>query len=192
MANVPVVQPFTAAQFRALGLETAGYERYANWKEKTQNEKFNAFYGSHPIVLETIWTELQLAEDPTVRIDASTADPEHLLLACRYLWKYPTETDLCATFNMTEKTVRKYCRIWVKRLCDLLATHMPASLEEADEGYVFFLSIDGTHCPIEEPRPFSTANSSYKLGGEPGVNYELGLLIYKYVCFVCAVEALWL
>jgi len=41
------------------------------------------------------------------------------------------------------------------------------------------MSIDGTHCPIEEPRPFSTEWSSHKHGGNAGVNYELGVLLHK-------------
>jgi hypothetical protein len=44
---------------------------------------------------------------------------------------------------------------------------------------IFFLSLDGTHCPINEPRPFSTIWSSHKLGGHAGVNYEVGLSISR-------------
>jgi DDE superfamily endonuclease len=50
-------------------------------------------------------------------------------------------------------------------------------LSDHDDGLIFMLTIDGVHCPIEEPRPFSTANSSHKFGGNPGVNYEVGLQI---------------
>ena len=39
----------------------------------------------------------------------------------------------------------------------------------------FFLSNDGTHCPIQEPRPWSQKWSSHKLGGKAGVAYEIGL-----------------
>ena len=53
------------------------------------------------------------------------------------------------------------------------------TLEEADEGLIFMLSLDGTHCPMWEPRPWSEIWSSHKLGGKPGVNYEIGLLIHK-------------
>lgn len=53
------------------------------------------------------------------------------------------------------------------------------TLESHDEGLVFFMSIDGTHCPIQEPRPFSKEWSSHKFGGKPACNYEVGLLIHK-------------
>lgn len=53
------------------------------------------------------------------------------------------------------------------------------TLEEADDGLNFFMSVDGTHCPIQEPSPFSTEWSSHKRGGKPAVNYELGILLHK-------------
>ena len=52
------------------------------------------------------------------------------------------------------------------------------SIEEAaSQGFIFFLSVDGTTCPIEEPRPWSKDNSAHKLGGKAGVDYEIGLSI---------------
>jgi hypothetical protein len=53
------------------------------------------------------------------------------------------------------------------------------TLDENDAGLKWFLSVDGTHCPITEPRPLSSEWSSHKLGGKAGVNYEIGLLIDK-------------
>ena len=42
----------------------------------------------------------------------------------------------------------------------------------------FTLSLDGTHCPIEEPKPWSQIWSSHKLGKKAGVTYEIGLRIH--------------
>ena len=53
------------------------------------------------------------------------------------------------------------------------------TLEANDDGLLYMLSVDGTHCRIEEPRPFSTEWSSHKYGGKPAVNYELGILLHK-------------
>jgi hypothetical protein len=38
--------------------------------------------------------------------------------------------------------------------------------------------VDGTHCPINEPRPFDTKWSSHKLGKAAGIDYELGIRIH--------------
>ena len=49
--------------------------------------------------------------------------------------------------------------------------------DAARDGYVFVLSVDGVHCPINEPHPWSSKWSSHKLGGHAAVNYELGVFI---------------
>lgn len=41
------------------------------------------------------------------------------------------------------------------------------------------MTVDGTHAPIGEPRPFSTEWSSHKFGGSAAVNYEIGLSIHR-------------
>eukprot|EP00957_Ditylum_brightwellii_P110243 8408509-Ditylum_brightwellii.AAC.1 len=46
-------------------------------------------------------------------------------------------------------------------------------------GFIFVLSVDGTHCPIEDPSPWSSQWASHKLGMTAGVSYEIGLAINK-------------
>ena len=48
------------------------------------------------------------------------------------------------------------------------------TLEDNDDGLIYFMTVDGTHCPIWEPAPFSPEWSSDKHGGDAGCNYELG------------------
>jgi hypothetical protein len=62
-------------------------------------------------------------------------------------------------------------------ICLMSLQIAPCWDEAISDDLVFFLSIDGTHCPIQEPRPFSTKWSSFKLGGKTGVNFEIGLSI---------------
>lgn len=66
----------------------------------------------------------------------------------------------------------------MKKLQKLVLRKM-LSWEDADDGMIFFMSVDGTHCRVEEPRPFSTIWSSHKYGGKAAVNYEIGLLISR-------------
>ena len=54
-----------------------------------------------------------------------------------------------------------------------------STISDVDIGVTFLYTVDGTHCPIWEPRPFSTIWSSHKLGGRAGVNYEIAVCIYK-------------
>lgn len=48
-----------------------------------------------------------------------------------------------------------------------------------DDGLVFKISLDTTHTPIQEPRPFSEIWSSHKFGRKPGLSYELGVQISR-------------
>ena len=63
------------------------------------------------------------------------------------------------------------------RIAQVLNKRMISDWEECDEGQRFFLSVDGTCCPIEEPSPWSEIWSCHKFGKSAGVNYELGLSI---------------
>jgi len=66
----------------------------------------------------------------------------------------------------------------------MLKSHLlvkTATLDDAaDESeLIFLISVDGTHCPIQEPFPFSKDNSSHKRGGKPAVNYEVAVLLHE-------------
>ena len=113
-----VVQ-FTADKFMALGLELAGYKKWMRYKEKPNIQRFKSQFGALPKSCESIWHDLQTSTDAEHRI-ASDADPKHLLLAFRWLYKYPTETDLGRMFQMTEKTVRKWREEYVPKVQSLL------------------------------------------------------------------------
>jgi len=174
----PAARLVSEMEFMQIGLETAGYVRWRDYEMETNIRNFRAHYGPLPKSCMQMWSDMQESENEDCKLEPD-AKPVHLLIALRFLRKYPTETDLASFFRMTEKTVRKWVHIFVKKISLLLPNKMPRSLEEADEGFTFMLTVDGTHCPIEEPRPFSTIWSSFKLGGKPGVNYELGLLTFK-------------
>lgn len=103
----------------------------------------------------------------------------HLLLALRFFWKCDTELELGRDFKIkSHTTVEKWIRIYTSHLSKALDLLMP-SWEDTDDGFTYFLSVDGTHCPINEPRPFSEVWSSFKFGGSAGLNYEFGLQINR-------------
>lgn len=189
-------KPLTEAQWLQIGLETARHPKWRTYKHHTNIDRFRTAYGVIPKTCEMIWNDLRDAD----RINKKD-DPRNLLLAIRFLWAYHIEEDLGNYFDIrSPKTVRKYCKQWVGLIQSLLMSKViiPRSLavslvtlphsscvlqignlDEIDDETIFLFSIDGTHCPIEEPRPFSTEWSSHKFGGKPGVNYELGIFIHK-------------
>ena len=64
------------------------------------------------------------------------------------------------------------------RLIAILLLDKMESWDDADE-MIFFMSVDGTHFRIPEPRPWSTIWSSHNGGGKAAVNFEIGLSISR-------------
>ena len=173
----------TEDQFLALGMEVAGVFRWQKCKLETNLARFCSWYGVHPSACQRSYDDLVLeggnASDDQIKIVRGKDKPIHLLMICRFLYLYPNEKDLGQFFKIwSRNTVLKYTKVWLKRLRWLLI-HKLGNIEDYDEGLIMMLTLDCTHCPTEEPRPFSTDNSSHKLGGSAGVNYELGILIHR-------------
>ncbi|CAB9530689.1 unknown protein [Seminavis robusta] len=171
----------TAKQFMALGLKAAGYPRWHAYKEERNIERFQAYYGAVPAAFAAIWKDLLETENENYKLSAEEAKhPINLLIAIRWTWKYETERELCLRFGIkSEKTISKIYKAWAHKVKLLFRDKLPSLEQFSDEELIFLFSIDGTHCPIEEPRPFSTDWSSFKFGDNAGVSYEIMLLIHK-------------
>ena len=170
-------------QFLTLGLRLAGYNIPNRCKDETNIKRFRTNFGCHPATCEKLWLHMQKTPNEKARITSHTK-PTFLLIGLRFLWRYQTEEELAVFFGMSAKTVRKYYKQSVAKLY-LLLDDILEPIEDINDESVFILSIDGTHCPIEEPRPWSKKWSSHKLGKKAGVNYEIGLRVHKpeLACF---------
>jgi DDE superfamily endonuclease len=76
------------------------------------------------------------------------------------------------------KTVAKWCKVYIRKIAGLL-TRKTGTLEENSHGLIFFMSIDGVHCQIEEPKPFNKRWASHKFGMKAAVNYEVGVSLHE-------------
>ncbi|CAB9516751.1 hypothetical protein SEMRO_804_G204910.1 [Seminavis robusta] len=169
---------YSARHFMNLGLRYARFPNWKHYKESRSIERFKQHFGMKPETVADCWLLLRESNDPDIRLEKK-AKPKHLLIAIRHLFKYHTEADLASFFNIkTEKTVRKWAKLYVKRISRLLPD-LIGTLHDNHEGLILFMSIDGVHCPIEEPRPWSKKWSSHKFGGKPALNYEFGVLTHK-------------
>ena len=101
----------------ALGLELAGFKRWERCMEKTNMECFRGLYRpKQPVTCcENIWVDLQTASDEECRIESNTNSLHHLL-ALRFPKAYPTEKELAGTFDISEKTVRKWSALYVQKI----------------------------------------------------------------------------
>lgn len=162
-------------KFLAYGLETCGYDRWASYKKERNIDRFKEAYGATPQTCAAIWKDLLEIDDDRIRLTAKEAKtPIRLLIVLRWLWKYDTEVDTGCFFGIKSPvTINKICKHWSYKLHVLFREKIGSLEDYVDDPLLWPFSIDGTHCPVEEVRPFSTIWSSHKLGGAPGVNYEI-------------------
>jgi hypothetical protein len=169
------IQRLTELQFREIGLDIAGPRNWRYLESDPNIKRFKSAYGAAPLTCQQMWSDLiDLGE-----IDRKSNRPKYFLMTLRFLFTNARQQDLMRFFDVgSENTVMKWRAIFTAKIQKLLPKKM-CTFEEADDGLVFFMTVDGTHCPIREPRPFSTIWSSHKQGGKAGLNYEIGLSIHK-------------
>lgn len=172
MATIPSTTEF---QFLEIGLGIAGPGNWRYLEHNANITRFKSAYGATPLTCHQMWSDLiDLGE-----IDRSSNRPKHFLLTLRFLFTNARQQDTMRFFDIrSENTVTKWRAMFTAKIQKLLPKKK-LTFEEADDGLVFFMSVDGTHCPIREPRPFSTIWSSHKQGGKAGLNYEVGLSINR-------------
>lgn len=194
----PVVPAFTAKEFLLLGFKVRRFEDHAKVKEESQIAYFKSLFGTVPDILELVWSEMRHTTLEGAKIDNKSAKPLHLLLFYRWMRSYETEVELRTQFGIGEETLRKWIRYMAQRVAALraivvcaflLATCATKSFShnflkidpnwQDDDGLLYVGALDGVHYPIDEPRPFSKSNSSFKRGGKAGLSYEFVLSIHK-------------
>ena len=100
----------------------------------------------------------------------TSGNPKHLLWALVFLKVYSTEEIHCSIVGWpSAKLFSKWSWYFVQRILELKDEKI--SLENCFDGLGdvvgsnFFISIDGTDCPVFEPWPFSKKMYSHKLNG---------------------------
>lgn len=165
----------SAFTFKTMGFAMRNNKTWGRRKAPMQTKLFRGVYGVSPQACESIWWDLQARSTDEV---AAAANPVAFLVALCWMKGYETEEKLATDFSLPEKVIRIWCRTYAEKIQTLKAAKIDVNWKP-DDGFIFFLSIDGTHCPINEPRPFSTKWSSHKFGGAAGVDYEIGLRIHE-------------
>ena len=163
----------TAQDFTKLGLEIARYERWETYSQTTNNELFVECFGATPKTCADMWDDLKIIDE----VDRHSK-PKFLLMALHSLFTNATERGVARFFGYIDRSrIRKHVREYIGKIQTLLQLKM-LTFEEADNGLVYFMTVDGVHCRIQEQRPFSIIWASHKFGNDPALNYEIGLSIY--------------
>jgi len=106
---------FDEDEFLALGHELRGNKTWQRRRPQAQLDEFKSVYGTHPRVLALIWQDLQSTPHDPIDL-ATNAQPKYLLVTYRWLWSYESETALKTNYGSDEKTIRKWCNYFVKKV----------------------------------------------------------------------------
>jgi len=167
--------------FLKLGLEIAGF-RVSN-SAKVNNRRFRSHFSTRPEACAEAWHDMK-ADDPGFRRDAH---PRHLFWTLLFATQYPTEHQLAGRVGCSENTARFWVWYIAPRLQNLKAKKIRWSNCDPNDDTIFFLSVDGVHCPIQEPNYFEVAVkfSSHKYGKKAALTYEVGISIRrKKICWL--------
>jgi hypothetical protein len=142
--------------------------------QRTVVARFHSLFGTSPILCTHLWGRL----DPHVEMSMA-ARAKHLLWALLFLRHYGTETLNTTVTGADEKTFRKWVWLFVFAISNLHAEVIV--WDNRFNGATGLLpnhlvSVDGTHCPIQEVSPFWSGWKSFKIGGA-AVCYEVCLSI---------------
>lgn len=121
-----------------------------SWGEKQKRHRFCTDFGKEPEVYASIWNDLQLHNT----LDDSVEELAKFLWTLYRLTNYPSESHLATRTGFSEKTLRDYIWTYIKRLETLALSKINWKDEwsnPCETTPIFFLSVDGIHCPIQEP-----------------------------------------
>ena len=152
-----------------------------------QIRRFKSLYGSNPIVYSVLWENLQTTDIEEAKITPKNKeDLEKFLMSIYWLKTNDTEAKIVSRFRFKdEKTVRKWCWFYAKKIQALLPEVVYWPEEWNDENVdlpTFLISVDGTHCRVEEPmHPSWSKNPQYYSHKfkKAALNYEIALSVFE-------------
>ena len=186
------------------GLELVGLDekRQARVKRKRNIARFRSHYGSDPLVYAVLLTKPQTSEMPAARIDGHIKKVgarkaiAYFFMAIHLLCCYPTENEAETVFS---KCFAAPCvetwSFWAWTFVDNIAALKPEIIfwpeewsnpdSESNAETIFIITIDGVHCPIEEPNleDFDENRKffSHKFHAA-GLDYEIAISVFEQKC----------
>ena len=168
---------------KGLSLLGVGSERLGR---KAKLRRFLSDFGKEPSVYASVWKHLQTTSLPAAQVKHPTEED-----FARFLWTmywfnhYPNENHMANRTGWCDKTVREFLWTYIEKL-SLLSTEKIVWKDEwthpGPKTPKFILSVDGIHCPIEEP----TAGHKYAKNTKyyshkfetAGLSYEVALSVW--------------
>lgn len=170
------------------GLTLVGHKesRLGRLSKGKKEELFRADFGKDPIVLTKVWEALQTTSVPNAKIhQASEKDLSAFLWTFHWMTCYPTEASLESRTGWCDKVIRERLKAMVKKIALLKSEKIvwPASWSDPNaQSPIFLCSVDGTHCPIQEPTKGHKYSKNPKYyshkHNQAGLAYEVAISIF--------------
>lgn len=163
------------------GLQLGGYSnrRIGKTRQERNIERFKSLYGASPFVVAMIWEDLQTTSVNEAFVPPEYRKEKYFLMALHHLKRYPTDIEREAKFDINIDWSRR----WVWYFVEKVQALKQEKIKWPDDNFssdVWAITIDGTHCWIEEPsHPEFSQDKKYfsHKYGSAGLNYELGISI---------------
>lgn len=181
-AKIEMVVKFSKSAFLALSTTLAG-----NWKDEkvcrmghsAQLEIFNDRFYASPKTIKQIFRDIQ--HPGLGKHCIQKPDPRIFLSAFYFLKKYPTKSEQGGFAGLSGKHGLKKAWKYVFAIQALKEKKIKWIFDDmpyADLDEYFFLSVDGVHCRIYEPRFMPSSTWYSPKFNKAGLAYEIGLSVY--------------
>ena len=132
-------------------------------------ETFNNIFGTVPFICSLLWTKV----DPLNTICCKSRIV-HLLWALLLMNDYSTEVINASYVGVDVDTFRKWTHLWIAAISRLSVDVIKWENRFLGNWLYWTFSVDGIHCPIQEPFPFWKGWCSHKFKAA-GLAYEVGV-----------------
>jgi len=179
---------YAAAQVLCRGLELVGFDQRRQQRVRPAKnlERCAAHFVAHPPALESLWLDLL----DTIDFEPQLKHFDYYMISIHFLAKYPTELEMEAKFEKSDRTVRDWVwKFWLPKIQSLkpMKIQWPIGwgVDENDPNApqpTFIATVDGVHCPINEPSHGEWSKNpehcSHKFGSS-GLDYEIAINIFQ-------------
>jgi hypothetical protein len=130
--------------------------------------KFRSMFRTVPCICSVLWGILV---NPLVSIDPKTRIC-HLLWALLLMFDCSTETQNGTRVGVDETTFRKWTLPWIAGMSNTSLDVIKWENRFLGNWFFWTFSLDGVHCPIQEPSPFWSGWWSHE-HDDAGLDYEI-------------------
>lgn len=173
---------YTSKEVLQIGLRLVKFsvKRIKRAKRVRNIRRFEQQYGVSPEIAVALFHDLQTTVFEDALVIQKDADIRYYLLTLYFLKNYPKEYQIEAQFDWSPKWARDHYWFWAKKIQAMKSEKI--IFPDFDEGEEWVMTVDGTHCWIEEPEhPTWSRDTSYfsHKYNKAGMGYELGIHLWK-------------